>query len=119
MSGRGCFFVNRERALEKQPRAGEIATVLQQKGEIVEARGRIGVLGPERLFADRQGALRGAAVRREIALGIQQRGELVEARRRIWMLRSERLFVDRERAFDERPCAGESPWACNNARRDC
>ena len=57
MLGAERLLVDRQRALEERPRAGEVALGLKQEGEVVEARRRLGMLGAERLLADRQRAL--------------------------------------------------------------
>jgi hypothetical protein len=51
------LFDDRQGALIERPRSGKVALVLQQGGEIAEARRRVGMLGAERLLTDRQGAL--------------------------------------------------------------
>ena len=57
MLGAERLLADRQRALVERPRAGKVALVLKQAGEVVEARRRIGMLGAERLLADRQRAL--------------------------------------------------------------
>lgn len=52
----GCLDC--QRALIERPRARKIALVLKQIGEVVEARGRILVLGAEHLLIDRQHPLK-------------------------------------------------------------
>ena len=51
MLGTERFLQDRQRPLEKGPRADQIALGLKQAGEVVEARRRFGMLGAERLFA--------------------------------------------------------------------
>ena len=102
MLGAERLLVDRQRALVEGPRRRQVALVLQQHGEVVEARRRIGMLGAERLLADRQRALEEGPRRRQVALVLQQHGEVVEARRRIGMLGAERLLADRQRAPKQR-----------------
>ena len=54
MLGAERLLADRQRPLVERPRAGEVALVLKQAGEVVEARGGRGMLGAERLLADRQ-----------------------------------------------------------------
>ena len=63
----------------ERPRAGEVALVLKQEGEVVEARGGLGMLGAERLLADRQRPFVERPRAGEVALGLKQAGEVVEA----------------------------------------
>ena len=57
MLGAEHLLADRQRALEERPRRREVALVLQQQGEVVEAPRRIGMLGAEHLLRDRQRAL--------------------------------------------------------------
>ncbi len=50
----------------------EVALGLEQAGEVVEARRRIGMLGAERLFADRQCALEERPRPSKVALVVEQ-----------------------------------------------
>ena len=54
MLGAERLLVDRQRPLVERPRAGEVALILKQMGEVVEARRGIGMLGAERLLSDRQ-----------------------------------------------------------------
>ena len=90
------------RSIER-PRPREVALVLQQDGEVVEARRGVGVLGAERLLADRQRALDRAAAPPPGRPGPEAGGEVVEARRRVGVLGAEHLLADRQRALEERP----------------
>ena len=49
----GILDAVRQRALIERPRSFEVAQVLKQQGEIVEARRCIGMLGTKRPLADR------------------------------------------------------------------
>ena len=51
MLGAERLFAYRQRALVERPRRRKVALVLEQDGEVVEARRRIGMLGAEHLFA--------------------------------------------------------------------
>ena len=55
MLGTEHLLVDRQRALEERPRPRKVALGLQQAGEVVEARRRIGMSGRD-LLADRQRA---------------------------------------------------------------
>ena len=103
MLGAERLLVDRQRALVERPRRRQVALVLQQGGEVVEARRGVGMLGAEHLLADRQRALVERPRRRQVALVLQQAGEVVEARRRVGMLGAEHLLADRQRALVERP----------------
>jgi hypothetical protein len=48
------LLADRQRPLVERPRAGEVALVLKQDGEVVEARRGRGMLGAERLLNDRE-----------------------------------------------------------------
>ena len=96
-----------EGSFEERPGARQVALVLQQTSEVVEARRGLGMLRAERLLADRQRALVEWPRPGEVALGLEQAGEVVEARRGIGMLGAERLLANRERALVERPRAGK------------
>ena len=79
MLGAERLFADRQRALEERPRPRKVALGLEQDGEVVEARRRIGMLGAEHLFADRQRALVERPRPCKVALGLKQDGEVVEA----------------------------------------
>ena len=81
-SGPSAIPVDRQRSLEQRPRAGEVALVLKQEGEVVEARGGLGMLRAQRPLADRQRAFEQRPRTREVALVFKQAGEVVEARAR-------------------------------------
>ena len=52
MLGTEHLLVNRERALKERPRPGKVALILKQRGEVVEAHRRLGMLGAGYLFVD-------------------------------------------------------------------
>ena len=68
MVGAERLLPDRQGALEERPGCGEVALVLKQHGEVVEARRRIGMVGAERPLADRQGALEERSGAGKIAL---------------------------------------------------
>ena len=68
MLGAERLLADRQGALEERPRRREVALVLKQDGEVVEARRRIGMVGAERLLADRQRALEERPRAGEVAL---------------------------------------------------
>ena len=80
MLGAERLLVNRQRALQEQPRRCQIAVVVKQHSEVIEAHRRIGMFGAERLLADRQRALEERPRRGQVALLLKQAGEIVEGR---------------------------------------
>ena len=70
-SGPSAFSIDRQRPLEERPRAGEIALVPKQEGEVVEARGGQGVLGAERLLVDCHRSFEERPRGGEVALGLK------------------------------------------------
>ena len=107
MFGAERLLADRQRPLVERPRAGEVALGLKQDGEVVEARGGVGMLGSERLLADRQRSLVERPRAGEVALVLKQEGEVVEARGGVGMVGPERLLPDRQRPLEERPRPGE------------
>ena len=77
MLGAERLFAYRQRALEERPRPRKVALVLEQDGEVVEARRRIGMLGAEHLFAYRQRALVERPRPRKVALVLKQAARLL------------------------------------------
>ena len=57
MLGAESPLADGQRALVERPRPHNVALVLEQDGEVVEARRGVGMLGAERLFVYRQCAL--------------------------------------------------------------
>ena len=85
-------------SFEERPGARQVALILQQTTQVVEARCGPGMLGAERLFEARRGALMEWPRPGKVALGLKQAREVAEARRGIGMLGAERLLANRERA---------------------
>src|SRR5262249_11384744 len=81
-----CLFGDCQRTLVKRPCLREVPLGLKQASEVVEVRGRIGMLGTEHLLPDRQRALVERPSARKVALVLKQVSEIVEAQRRIGML---------------------------------
>jgi hypothetical protein len=73
----------------------------------VEARGGVGMLGPERLLVDRQSALVERPRSGKVALGLKHGGKTLEAQGGPGMLGAERLLADRQRSLVERPRTGK------------
>ena len=115
MLGAEHLFAYRQRALEERPRPRKVALSLEQDGEVVEARRRIGMLGAEHLFADRQRALEERPRPRKVALVLEQDGEVVEALCRIGMLGAEHLLADRQRICEQAAVLGSKPRGRGNS----
>ena len=64
MLGAERLLADRQRPLEERPRAREVALVLKQGGEVVEARRGLGMLGAERLLGGSPARARTAAAPR-------------------------------------------------------
>ena len=86
-----------------------IAERVEQRGELVEAPRRVGMLGAEHFLVNRQRALVERPCPGKVPLGLQQVGEVVEARSRVGMLGAKHLLADRQRALKERPRPGKVP----------
>ena len=75
---------------------------LEQPRQVVEAGGRVGVVGAQRLLADRQ---RQAEQRLRLpvsALGLEQLRQVVEAGGRVGVVGAQRLLADRQRQAEQR-----------------
>jgi hypothetical protein len=83
MLGTKRLFAYRKCELVERARPHKVALLVEQEGEAVEARCRIGMLGAERPFAHRQCTLEERPRFRKVALVLKQVGEILEARRRI------------------------------------
>ena len=92
---------------DEGPGARQVALILQQTTQVVEARCGPGMLGAERLFEDRRGALMEWPRPGKVAEVLKQAREVAEARRGIGMLGTERLLADRQRPLVERPRADQ------------
>src|SRR5258707_49993 len=79
MLGAERLFVDRQRALEEQPRPSNLALGIKQATEIVEAVRRIGMLRAEGLRVYRQRALKEQPRPCKVALVLEQVREAAEA----------------------------------------
>src|SRR6266511_2838488 len=112
----GHFFMYRHRALKERPRPRKVALVVKQKGEVVEARRRVGMLGAEHLLAYRQRAFQERPCPRMVTLGMEQLAETVEALRCSGMFGAERLFADGQCITKEGPQSPPRPVSLGCAR---
>ncbi len=82
MAGTERRLVYRQHPLEQRSCRGQIALILKEERQAIEARRNIGMLGAERLLADRPPALEERPRRGQIALVPKQTSEVTEALRR-------------------------------------
>jgi hypothetical protein len=64
-------LVDFQRALQEGPGGGQLALILEQEGEVVEAVGGVGVVGAEDAFAGLEGALQEGPGGGQLALGVE------------------------------------------------
>ena len=73
------LLANGQRPLVVRPRPGQLALVLQQEAQIVQAGRRVGVVWSQRLLPDRQRPLVGGPCPGQVALVLQQPPQIVQA----------------------------------------
>ena len=111
----GCL-ADRQRPAEQRLRLPVPALGPEQPRQVVEAVGRVGVVGAQRRLADRQ---RPADQRLRLpvpALGPEQPGQIVEAVGRVGVVGAQRRLADRQRPAEQRlrlpvPAPGPEPSA--------
>jgi hypothetical protein len=96
------------RARSKRGRAGgQLALGLEQEGQVVEALGGGGVVGPQHPLADLQGALEERPGGGQLALVLEQAGQVVEAAGGVGVVGPQHPLPDRQGALEERPGGGQ------------
>jgi hypothetical protein len=92
MLGAEHLLGDRQRALEERPRPRKVALVRKQQGEVVEARGRIWMLGAERLFSYRQ-CIAEKLRRLRVSRAAVQIASVIQAARNALMVELTRCFA--------------------------
>ncbi len=90
----------RNHPLHQRHRVGGAAFGLVKRGEIVDGRRGVGMIGADGGFADRERALEQRLGVGKAVLALIEVGEIVQRARHVGMAGAKHLFADRKRALD-------------------